>query len=172
MLSDQRETERVKQRPQPGACLHCHASVTNVYFTKGVEAGAPKEDRRAAMQKGFEVVCAMPYDEATKLVEHPVSCVDCHDPASMNLRITRPGFLNGIDAFARSGSPAPHLPSIERWREGPRQKAYDPNAEASRQEMRSMVCGQCHVEYYFKGPEKRLTYPWRISPNSMRSRWM
>ena len=22
------------------------------------------------------------------------------------------------------------------------------------------VCGQCHVEYYFKGPEKRLTYPW------------
>jgi nitrite reductase (cytochrome c-552) len=29
-----------------------------------------------------------------------------------------------------------------------------------RQEMRSYVCGQCHVEYYFKGPEKRLTYPW------------
>jgi nitrite reductase (cytochrome c-552) len=31
---------------------------------------------------------------------------------------------------------------------------------ATRQEMRSFVCGQCHVEYYFKGPEKRLTYPW------------
>ena len=31
---------------------------------------------------------------------------------------------------------------------------------ASRQEMRSFVCGQCHVEYYFKGPEKRLVYPW------------
>ena len=30
---------------------------------------------------------------------------------------------------------------------------------ATRQEMRSFVCGQCHVEYYFKGPEKRLTYP-------------
>jgi len=26
--------------------------------------------------------------------------------------------------------------------------------------MRAYVCGQCHVEYYFKGPEKRLTYPW------------
>jgi nitrite reductase (cytochrome c-552) len=26
--------------------------------------------------------------------------------------------------------------------------------------MRSFVCGQCHVEYYFKGDEKRLTYPW------------
>jgi nitrite reductase (cytochrome c-552) len=31
---------------------------------------------------------------------------------------------------------------------------------ATRQEMRSFVCGQCHVEYYFKGQEKRLVYPW------------
>jgi nitrite reductase (cytochrome c-552) len=31
---------------------------------------------------------------------------------------------------------------------------------ATRQEMRTYVCAQCHVEYYFKGPEKRLTYPW------------
>jgi nitrite reductase (cytochrome c-552) len=37
---------------------------------------------------------------------------------------------------------------------------YDVNRDASRQEMRTYVCGQCHVEYYFKGPEKRLTYPW------------
>jgi len=37
---------------------------------------------------------------------------------------------------------------------------YDPNKTATRQEMRSYVCGQCHVEYYFKGPEKRLVYPW------------
>jgi nitrite reductase (cytochrome c-552) len=37
---------------------------------------------------------------------------------------------------------------------------YDVNTMATRQEMRSFVCGQCHVEYYFKGPEKRLTYPW------------
>ena len=37
---------------------------------------------------------------------------------------------------------------------------YDPNRDASRQEMRSYVCGQCHVEYYFKGPGKVVTYPW------------
>jgi nitrite reductase (cytochrome c-552) len=37
---------------------------------------------------------------------------------------------------------------------------YDPNKHATRQEMRTYVCGQCHVEYYFKGKEKRLTYPW------------
>jgi nitrite reductase (cytochrome c-552) len=37
---------------------------------------------------------------------------------------------------------------------------YDVNRDATRQEMRTFVCGQCHVEYYFKGEEKRLTYPW------------
>ena len=37
---------------------------------------------------------------------------------------------------------------------------YDVNRDASRQEMRTYVCGQCHVEYYFKGDKKRLTYPW------------
>ncbi len=54
----------------------------------------------------------------------------------------------------------PHLPSIERWRTGKREHGYDPNALASRQEMRSFVCGQCHVEYYFKGKGKLVTYPW------------
>jgi nitrite reductase (cytochrome c-552) len=26
--------------------------------------------------------------------------------------------------------------------------------------MRSFVCAQCHVEYYFQGDQKRLVYPW------------
>ena len=26
--------------------------------------------------------------------------------------------------------------------------------------MRAFVCGQCHVEYYFKGAAKAVTYPW------------
>jgi len=39
-------------------------------------------------------------------------------------------------------------------------KDYDVNRDATRQEMRAYVCGQCHVEYYFKGPEKRLVFPW------------
>lgn len=34
------------------------------------------------------------------------------------------------------------------------------NKESSAQEMRSYVCGQCHVEYFFKGADKRLTFPW------------
>ena len=51
------------------------------------------------------------------------------------------------------------LPSIETWRKGPRAQPYDPNTDASRQEMRAFVCGQCHVEYYC-GPKETLFYPW------------
>ncbi len=162
MLSDQRETERVHQFKQPGSCLQCHSSVIPTYIAKGLEAGAPagKEHREEQIQKGFEVVCAMPFTEAEKLVEHPVSCIDCHDAETMNLQVSRPAFLNGIRALAKSDYPTPHLPSIERWRREGRQGEYQPNLEATRQEMRSLVCAQCHNEYYFKGTQKLVTHPW------------
>lgn len=162
MLSDQRETERVHQFKQPGSCLQCHASVIPAYIEAGLKAGAPAgaAHREEQIQKGFEAVCAMPYTEATKLVEHPVSCIDCHDAETMNLRVSRPAFLNGIRALAASDYPTPHLPSIERWRREGRQGVYQPNTEATRQEMRSLVCAQCHNEYYFKGDKKLVTHPW------------
>ncbi len=90
---------------------------------------------------------------------HPVSCIDCHDPRSMGLRVTRPGFMVGIAALAAGEGEAPHLPSVEAWRRGDRARPYDPNTDASRQEMRSFVCGQCHVEYYC-ATKDTLTFPW------------
>ncbi|MBL9204328.1 MAG: ammonia-forming cytochrome c nitrite reductase subunit c552, partial [Opitutaceae bacterium] len=160
MLIDQRETQRVTKLNQPGACLHCHASTLNAYIDQGIKAGVPvgKEHWEAQIQKGFEEVCKMPYSEATQMVKHPVSCIDCHDAETMNLRVNRPGFLNGIRALARSDYATPHLPSIERWRRDGRKGEYQPNIDATRQEMRSMVCAQCHVEYYFKGSGKVVTY--------------
>ncbi len=168
MLDDQRNTERVKQKPQPGACLQCHASNTVAYREMGLKEGAPgaitdpvqSDSGMAQLFKGWEKVNPMAYADATKLVTHPVGCIDCHDPRSMQLRVTRPGFINGIRALAKSDAPVPHLPSIEKWRKGSRSSEYDPNVDASRQEMRSMACAQCHVEYYFKGEGKTLTYPW------------
>ncbi len=160
MLADQDMTERVKQFKQPGACIHCHASVIPAYVAEGRKAGIADSDRQGQIMKGFEIVCAMPYSDARKLVDHPVGCIDCHDPQSMQLRVTRPGFLNGIAVFARSNDDAEHLPSIAAWRKGNRATDYDPNELATRQEMRAFVCGQCHVEYYFKGDGKYLTYPW------------
>ena len=150
MLEDQDKTERVTKFKQPGACLHCHASIIPAYRKAG----------DGDVMKGFEKVCGMPLADARKLVDHPVSCIDCHDPKTIALRVTRPGFLNGIKELAKSSDPLPHLPSIESWRKGKKDKDYDPNVLASRQEMRSFVCGQCHVEYYFKPEGKIVTYPW------------
>jgi nitrite reductase (cytochrome c-552) len=162
MLRDQDETERVYIVKQPGSCLHCHASVIPAYREAGKAAGAAQEEGFGWPQvlAGFEKVSSMPWTEARKMVDHPISCGDCHDPSSMGLRVTRPGFYHGIRALAESNEPTPHLPSIERWRAGNRKSPYDPNVDASRQEMRSLVCGQCHVEYYFRPGDKVVTYPW------------
>lgn len=162
MLSDQTETERVHQFKQPGACVHCHASIVPAYRELGKAAGVADSGgfNWPQVMSGFEQACGMPFDDVVALVDHPVACIDCHDPQSMQLRVTRPGFMNGIRALAESDDPLPHLASIERWRAGSRETPYDPNVEATRQEMRSFVCGQCHVEYYFRGEEKLLTYPW------------
>jgi nitrite reductase (cytochrome c-552) len=69
-----------------------------------------------------------------EVVNH-IGCQDCHDPQTMNLRITRPALA---EAFERQGI------NIE---------------DATLQEMRSLVCAQCHVEYYF-AEKNYLTFPW------------
>jgi nitrite reductase (cytochrome c-552) len=160
MLSDQDITRRTTEFHQPGACLQCHASIIPTYVQKGKEAGVPDSDPHGQLMKGFAEVCKMPLADARKLVSHPVACIDCHDPQTMTLRVSRPAFLTGIAELAKSDDPVPHLPSVERWRKGGKKKPFDPNAEATRQEMRSLVCGQCHVEYYFRKDTKLVTYPW------------
>jgi nitrite reductase (cytochrome c-552) len=134
MLDDQTFTERQTVTKQPGTCMHCHASVYVPYRRLG----------GGDLIKGFERMNQMPYAEARTHVSHPVACIDCHDPQTMQLRVTRPGFLEGIRTVKAAQGVAD----------------YDVNRDATRQEMRAYVCGQCHVEYYFRGPEKRLTYPW------------
>ena len=69
-------------------------------------------------------------------IVNPIGCADCHDPVTMNLTITRPAL---VQAFERQGKDIKN---------------------ATMQEMRTLVCAQCHVEYYFKGDAKELTFPW------------
>jgi len=134
MLLDQTFTERQKVVKQPGTCLNCHASMVVAYRKLG----------DGDIFKGFDAINHMGYFDARKLVTNPVACIDCHDPKTMQLRISRPAFIEGIRAYKASQG-------IQN---------FDVNTQATRQEMRSYVCAQCHVEYYFKGPEKRLTFPW------------
>ena len=86
MLDDQTFTERQHVTKQPGTCMHCHGSVYLPYKKLG----------GGDLIKGFETMNQMPYTEARKLVSHPVACIDCHDPQTMQLRVTRPGFIEGI----------------------------------------------------------------------------
>jgi len=153
MLQDQEQTQRLT-KPQSGSCLHCHASIMPLYRELG----------GGDAMKGFEESYKFSYQDLSRKLHdsghaHPVSCVDCHEPQTMKLRVTRPGFINGIQALAASDAPVPHLPSVEQWRTGTRAKPYDPNVDGTRTEMRSYVCGQCHVEYYCS-TKMPLTFPW------------
>src|SRR4051812_16637654 len=69
MLFDQERTKRVLDKPQPGACLHCHASIIPTYRRVGLaamgNANAPLTDFNwPAVMKGFEVFSTMSYTDA------------------------------------------------------------------------------------------------------------
>ncbi len=134
MLEDQTFTERQQVTKQPGTCINCHASVYVAYKQLG----------GGDIFKGFEALNKTPYFDARKYVTHPVACIDCHDSQTMQLRVTRPAFIEGMRALKASQGV----------------QNYDVNKQATRQEMRAYVCGQCHDEYHFSGPDKRLVYPW------------
>ena len=78
-----------------------------------------------------------PFAQLKDKMKHPIACADCHDPKSMELKITRVTLLDALKV-----------------------RGIDP-AKLSRQEMRTMVCAQCHVEYYFAPDHKKVTYPWK-----------
>lgn len=153
MLQDQEQTQR-QTKPQSGSCLHCHGSVMPLYREMG----------GGDAMKGFEASYKLSYKEMNQKLHdmghaHTVTCADCHDPKTMQLIVTRPAFLNGIQKLANSDAPTQFAPSIERWRVAGKAKPYDPNTDATRSEMRTFVCAQCHVEYYCSSAMP-LTFPW------------
>jgi nitrite reductase (cytochrome c-552) len=85
---------------------------------------------------GWETFNRTPYNELKDRLHLGTSCADCHDPDTLQLVITRPALRNALE-----------------------QRGVD-LSQASRQEMRTYVCAQCHVEYYFLGEDKVLTFPW------------
>lgn len=134
MFIDQKHTQRQEVAAQPGTCLNCHASTYVPMKRLG----------QGDLEKGFDAMNRLPYAQAAQHAAHPVSCIDCHTPGTMKLRVTRPAFKEAI--------------RLVKANEGIR--GFDVDAMASPQEMRTFVCAQCHVEYYFKGEGKRLTFPW------------
>ncbi len=72
--------------------------------------------------------------------DHTIGCANCHNPENMELRLYSVPLK---DWLVRSGKDPENL---------------------SRNEMRSLVCAQCHVEYYFthkdNGPAAKPVFPW------------
>ncbi|MGI2206886.1 ammonia-forming nitrite reductase cytochrome c552 subunit [Shewanella baltica] len=72
-------------------------------------------------------------------VMNTIGCGDCHEKGTPKLRISRPFAERGMEALGT------------------------PFAKASKKDKQSMVCGQCHVEYYFEKKEGRkgfVKFPW------------
>ena len=130
-------------------------------MTRTLRTGAPDTETTGSNQPGTCWTCKSPdvprvmkekgldnYYNANwaqwgSEIVNPLGCADCHDTKTMELRISRPAL---IEAYQRQGRDI---------------------TKASQSEMRSLVCGQCHVEYYFKDDpstpdvkEQHLTFPW------------
>lgn len=122
-IQDIREILRtggVDDSPMPATCWTCKS---------------PDVPRLMAENGVAEFYSGKWIDKGSEIV-NSIGCLDCHDPKTLNLRISRPAL---IEAFERRG-----------------QKIED----FTHQEMRSLVCAQCHVEYYFKKDGNYLTFPW------------
>jgi nitrite reductase (cytochrome c-552) len=87
-------------------------------------------------QMGMEAYDAMLFKDMTPKLNNPIGCANCHEAGTMRLVVTNPA----VEAALKS--------------EGIDWRGY------TRQQMRSLVCANCHVTYYFAGDEKILTVPW------------
>ncbi|MDD2930801.1 MAG: ammonia-forming cytochrome c nitrite reductase [Fermentimonas sp.] len=69
-------------------------------------------------------------------IVNPICCADCHNAETMDLQISRPALIEGYESMGLN---------IQ---------------ESTHQDMRSLACAQCHVEYYFTPEGKYLIFPW------------
>lgn len=81
------------------------------------------------------------WDTKGSEIVNAIGCADCHDAKTMNLKISRPALVEAFEAMGKDITKASH------------------------QEMRSLVCAQCHVEYYFNKTMHEgvqyLVFPWK-----------
>ncbi|WP_371373053.1 ammonia-forming cytochrome c nitrite reductase subunit c552 [Sporomusa aerivorans] len=89
----------------------------------------------------------IPFNElATQVPSHgSISCANCHNPENMDLRVINPAFTEAMQ-----------------------QRGIDVS-KASREDMRSYVCAQCHSEYYFAPGSMKVVFPWEkgLKPGDM-----
>lgn len=87
-------------------------------------------------EMGMAAYDATLFSDMTPNMNNPIGCANCHDADTMNLIVTNPALEEALAAQGKD------------W------------TTFTRQEMRTVVCANCHVEYYFEGAGKYLTFPW------------
>lgn len=92
---------------------------------------------RVMHEQGIDGFYSHQWGDLGSEIVNPIGCATCHDSKTMNLKISQPALIQAFEVMGRN---------IE---------------DASPQEMRSLVCAQCHVEYYFAGDKKEVTFPWK-----------
>ena len=94
---------------------------------------------------GMAAYDATKFSDLGKEISEPIGCANCHDAQTMKLIVTNPALDEALKAQGKD------------W------------TKFSRQEMRSVVCANCHVEYYFapdkNGAKNYLTFPWSKGTN-------
>jgi nitrite reductase (cytochrome c-552) len=139
-VEDVTGTGRISDK-SPGTCWTCKSSdVPRMMAEKGRKEGEPMPTDTESFMKqvmaGAGEFYKTPFVQMKDQITHSIGCLDCHEPNTMRLRISRPAL---IEAFKRQGKDINNV---------------------THQEMRSLVCAQCHNEYHFKGEGKYLTLPW------------
>jgi nitrite reductase (cytochrome c-552) len=92
-------------------------------------------------EMGMAAYDKMFFDQMTPRIDYSIGCANCHEAGTMRLIVTNPALDEALKAQGKD------------WR------------TFTRQEMRTVVCANCHVEYYFKGDGKYLTFPWAKGTN-------
>jgi nitrite reductase (cytochrome c-552) len=119
-------------------------SLTDVRATKRVNETTPgtcyscksANNPKLWADMGMEAYDKTPFAELGVHIDQAIGCANCHDAETMRLVVTNPALDEALKAQGKD------------WR------------TFTRQEMRTVVCANCHVEYYFKGDGKYLVFPW------------
>lgn len=120
-VEDVNKTTRIKKPYNAATCYTCKSP----------------DVPRLMNEMGVAEFYAANFHDLTGEINNAIGCLDCHDPETTALRISRPALKEAFEAMGQT---------IE---------------TVGLQDMRSLACAQCHVEYYFSpNPKNYLTFPW------------
>lgn len=144
---------------QPTACMNCHSG-WSPWLLENVAKGdwvAFNSTKYWTMIKNVPAVNGIVENSPEHSGPHGgkrmgVTCADCHNPDDMSLRLSRQAAINSLVARGYEKDPVQGV-------------------KASREEMRSLVCAQCHVEYYFRPTGEKVTVMGESIQNDPTKKW-